>query len=79
MIEQALCRFLEGLVPGDPIDEHSSLIDGGLLDSVALVELVDHIEITYSIALENSDLDADNFESVQRIASMIRRHDIPTP
>jgi acyl carrier protein len=74
MIESNLRRYLEGrlLAPGQTLDAHDSLVDSGLLDSLALVELVEHLESQYGVVLQGSDLDADNFESVARIAELVR-------
>jgi acyl carrier protein len=62
--------FLETLnvqVPSPDAD----LIESGVIDSLALVELLFAIEREFSVSLPLDDLDIDNFRSVDRISDVI--------
>jgi acyl carrier protein len=62
--------FLETLnvqVPSDDAD----LIESGVIDSLALVELLFAIEREFSVSLPLDDLEIDNFRSVSRISDVI--------
>ncbi len=56
-------------VPANDTD----LIDGGLLDSLALVELLFQVEREFGIEVSFDDLDIENFRTVERIAQFIER------
>lgn len=62
--------FLETLnvqVPSDDAD----LIESGVIDSLALVELLFAIEREFSVSLPLDDLEIDSFRSVTRISEVI--------
>jgi acyl carrier protein len=62
--------FVEALniqVPSADAD----LIDGGLLDSLALVELLFAIEREFNVSIPLEELDIDTFRSVSSIASFV--------
>ena len=45
----------------------------GLLDSLQLLRMVVHLEASFGIKVDDSDLTAENLGSVQRIASFLAR------
>jgi acyl carrier protein len=49
----------------------TDLIDGGLLDSLALVSLIAEIEADFGIELPLDDFDVERFRSVRRIAEFV--------
>ena len=55
-----------------PLDPAESLFDSGVLDSFALPELVAALEQAFGIKIPDSDLNADTFESVSKIAAYIQ-------
>ena len=62
--------FLETLNVQVPSDE-ADLIESGVIDSLALVELLFAIEREFDVSLPLDDLDIDNFRSVNRISDVI--------
>jgi acyl carrier protein len=50
-----------------------SLIAGGLLDSLAVVELTGFVEHTFGIKVEDEDVVPANFETIQQIAAFVTR------
>ncbi len=49
----------------------TDLIDGGLLDSLLLTDLILHIEERYAIAFDGGDVSPANFRSVAAIADLV--------
>ena len=55
-------------------DMDTDLIDSGLLDSLAMVSLIAHIETEFSFSVDFEDLDIEEFRTVNRIAAFVARH-----
>ena len=64
---QQLFETLNVQVPSQEAD----LIESGLIDSLALVELLFAIEREFSVSLPLDDLEIENFRSVNRISEVI--------
>ncbi len=62
-----LRRVFHGL-PGTGA-EQENLLGTGVLDSLGVLEIVDFLETTFDIVVDEDDFDLDNFQSVSRIAS----------
>ena len=57
----------------DRIDENVSLFEDGLgLDSIAIVDLIVSIESTFSISIEDGELNADLFKNLKILAEFVR-------
>ena len=56
-----------------PLDENSSLIGNGTIDSTGVLELICFLESTFNITFRDDELIADNFDSVALIKSLILR------
>jgi acyl carrier protein len=53
------------------LNENQSLIEGGIIDSLGLVELVEYIENTYDIIVGEDDLVPENFDTLAAIQMYI--------
>jgi acyl carrier protein len=62
--------FVETLKLQVPSPE-TDLIEGGLLDSLALVELLFALEREFGVTIALEELDIDSFRSVSRIAEFV--------
>ncbi len=51
----------------------ASFLDGGIIDSTGILELVSFIEETYGIRVEDEDLIPENLDSVDNIVTYIDR------
>ena len=60
------------LLASDSVDRDEALIESGLLDSFALIELLSAIEDEFAIQLPMEDLDLDLLRSVRSIASYVK-------
>ncbi len=74
-VEQKLKQFIfSEILPGeDGIDlQHDdNLIDTGILDSLAMVKLVNHLEQDYGIEVGADEMTPENFASIDAIARLI--------
>jgi acyl carrier protein len=48
-----------------------SLIRGGIVDSTGMLELISHLEETYSIKVENAEMIPANFDSIDAIGAFV--------
>ncbi len=51
----------------DEVDHHTSLFDGGLLDSFQLLEFVQHLETSAGIKVSPLEMTLENFDTVERM------------
>lgn len=51
--------------------DDDSLLEAGIIDSVAMVDLIAHIESRYHIAVDEDDMTPENFQSVSSIVRYI--------
>jgi acyl carrier protein len=67
-------RRLVGTVVREPrLSLDTDMIERGLLDSLALVELLVQIEQEYGIAIPFDDLEIDDLRTVKSIAGLVAR------
>lgn len=50
-----------------------SFLDGGVIDSTGVLELVAFLEQRYAIAVADDDLIPDNLDSIERVALFVER------
>jgi acyl carrier protein len=55
----------------EEIDEHDGLFSEGILDSLAIVELVAFIESTAQIRIAPTELHLENLDSIERILRFV--------
>jgi acyl carrier protein len=65
-----LDRFLPGEDPAN-LTRTTPLISGGILDSLATLELVTFLEKTYGIQLEAHEVDPERLDTLDRIATLV--------
>ena len=58
---------------GEGFDEDSSFIEKEILDSTGILQLVLFIEQTFGISVEGQEITPENFDSVRRVADLVRR------
>ena len=68
--QQVAALFAEKLNLDVPSVE-TDLIGAGLLDSLALVELLAQLEETFSVSISIDDLELENFRSINSIAGFV--------
>lgn len=55
-------------------DASTDLIDGGLLDSLAMVSLIAQLEVDFGFTVDFEQLDLEDFRNVSRIAEFVQRN-----
>jgi acyl carrier protein len=68
--QQIAALFEEKLNVGAPSVD-TDLIGAGLLDSLALVELMSLLEETFGVSISIDDIELENFRSIASIASFV--------
>ena len=53
-------------------DDNASFLEEGIIDSVAIMDIVMFVEETFTITIEDHEIIPDHFYSVNRLASYIR-------
>jgi len=59
--------------PLDTIDEHESLISSGLVDSLAVIEIIGYLEEEYGIDFTGQGVDPGDLNSIANILDLIER------
>jgi acyl carrier protein len=54
------------------IDNDQSLIEKGIMDSTGVLELVEFLESTYSITIEDEELVPENLETINNILKYLK-------
>ena len=57
--------------PGRNIAPHDPLITGGLIDSFNLVDLALYIEDTFGVHIDDTELNADTFDTLEQLSELI--------
>lgn len=58
---------------GKELRDTDSLLERGVIDSMAMVELISFIEETYNIRIQDEDLMPEHFDSLASIAAYIQK------
>ena len=58
--------------PDRKIDPDEALISGGLIDSFSLVDLALFVEESYGVRIDDTELNADTFDSLNQLADLIK-------
>jgi acyl carrier protein len=64
-------KFMYGR--GDLLSDDSSFLEGNLIDSTGVLELIDFIALEFSIKVEIDELLPDNLDSINNIVAYIDR------
>ena len=55
------------------LNENTSFLESGIIDSTGIVELIAFIEETYKIMIEDEEVVPENLDSLERVATFIER------
>lgn len=74
-IQELLLNFITRnfMVEREDVNIEKSMIDEGIIDSFGLVEIATFMETEFSMAVEDDDMNRDNFGSVLKIVDYIHR------
>jgi len=51
----------------------ASLLDQGLIDSTGVLEVIEYLETTFGITIEDSEMLPENLDSIDKIAAFVDR------
>jgi len=54
-----------------PPDDHQSLLEAGVIDSVVMLDLIAFLEQRYQIVVEEDDMTPENFDSIAAISEYL--------
>ena len=57
----------------DQLKDDESFLDGGIIDSTGVLQLVGFLEQRYEITIDNVELVPDNLDSVERVTSFVQQ------
>jgi len=60
--------------PAYPLGDEEALISSGLIDSFSLVDVALWVEETFGVHIDNSDLNADQFDTLNQLTAYISDH-----
>lgn len=72
-MREKVIEILNGLRPEFDFSEDVNFIEGGMLDSLDLVNLVDRLEQEYSIEIDGLDIITANFTSIESIVNLLKK------
>lgn len=73
-IHEQIREYLTGDILNDPhypLENDEALISSGLIDSFSLVDIALWVEETYGVHIDDTELTADNFDTVDALAAHI--------
>ncbi len=70
-IREKLEKLLPADTPAETVTDETALVTAGLLDSVAALKLVDHLEESYSIEFDPEELSAEYLDTVTQIVGLV--------
>ena len=59
--------------PARTIGANEALISGGLIDSFHLVDLAIFVEDNFGVRIEDTELNADTFDTLEQLVALIRQ------
>ena len=75
--KQKLIQFLETIrrlnVSIDTVDEKEGLVQSGLIDSLAILEIVSFLESEFSIDFSETGIDPGQLSSIEKILDLIEQ------
>ena len=75
--KQKLIQFLETIrrldVRIDTVDEKEGLVKSGLIDSLAIIEIISFLESEFSIGFSATGIDPGQLSSIERILDLIEQ------
>lgn len=70
---EKLLEILKGIRPDVDFENEKALIDDGVLDSFDVVSIISELNDEYDIHVKVTELDPENFNSVEAIMQMVKR------
>jgi len=72
-LKQEIKTFLVRFLRNDGFHDNDDIFAAGFINSLLLVQLIKFIEDRFSIAIEDEDLEFENFRTLNQISGLIAR------
>ena len=74
-IKDTIVEFIKTYLRGRNLKKNydASLLEEGIIDSVAVIEMVTFLEKTFSIRVEDEEIVPDNLDSVNKIVAYVQK------
>ena len=72
-MKEQILELLRREVPEIDFAESDALVDDGILDSLAITEVISALTMEYGIAIPYEELNERNFNSLDGITAMVER------
>ena len=59
------------------LEDRTSLLDQGIIDSTGVLEVIMFIESTFGVTVEDSEMLPENLDSIERIAAFVAKKQVP--
>lgn len=69
---EQLLELLKGIRPDVDFESETELIDDGILDSFDVVSIISEIDDVFNVQIRISELDPENFNSVEAIWQLVQ-------
>jgi acyl carrier protein len=79
LIREFIARNILFSDNGFPHADDVSFLQEGIIDSLGVMELVEFVQKTFGVTVEQSDVIPDHFDSVARLAAFVRRKTAARP
>lgn len=66
-----IAQYIEEFMTYEPVGVNVSLVESGLIDSTSIFDLIQHLEETYNITIDDEEIDPENFDTVEKIATFV--------
>jgi acyl carrier protein len=61
------------------LEDQTSLLDSGLVDSTGVLEVISFIESSFGVAVADSETLPENLDSIERIAAFVEKKKMRAP
>jgi acyl carrier protein len=78
-LHDRLIRLFSSALNRDVPSIHTDLFETGVLDSLAFVELLVHLETEFGVATTVDDMEVDHFKSIACIADFLMARGVGSP
>lgn len=73
-MEKEVLEVLRTVMPGVDFEGSESLVDDGIIDSLALISIIAELSEHFGIDVPLEELDKENFNSLSAIVELVERH-----
>lgn len=72
-MREQLIKILDEILPGIDLTISDTLVDDGILDSLAITAIISEISLEFGISIPFEELESRNFNSIDAIIDLIKR------